>query len=91
MVHVGFDRENIYIRLDFHNKMGIELLSAPRFVLDIRTPEPLQVPLTRDASGAMGGQTDGYFYRMNEVLEIGLPHHQIGFPGIIWALQELAW
>ena len=68
----GYDRENVYIRLDFHNRMGVELLSALRFVLDLRTPEPLQLPLGRGADNVIGGGADGIRYRMDEILEVSL-------------------
>ena len=71
-MQAGFDRESVYIRLDFHNKMGVELLMAPRFVLDIRTPEPLQVQMIRGPDGAIGGRTDACHYRMDDILEISL-------------------
>jgi alpha-amylase/alpha-mannosidase (GH57 family) len=71
-IQAGFDRDNVYIRLDFHNRMGVELLSALRFVIDLRTPEPLQLPLVRNAVGLISGETDGVRYRMDEILEVSL-------------------
>lgn len=68
----GYDRDNVYIRLDFHNRMGVELLSALRFVLDLRTPEPLQLPLGRASDGTVGGDADGVRYRLDEILEVSL-------------------
>lgn len=71
-IQVGYDRESVYIRLDFHNRMGVELMSEPRFVVDIRTPEMMQVQMHRSAVSLDSDKSGGFYYRIGEIVELCL-------------------
>jgi hypothetical protein len=92
-LHFGYDHDKVYIRLDFHNRMGIDLLEQPRFLLELLTPEPLMLELTSEGGAFRASRADGFVYALDDVLEVAINRtliwpHGAGTLGLILYLYQ---
>ena len=70
-IHFAYDHDNLYIRLDFENKKGIELNEKLRYRLTLFTPEPKLVEFQIDPV-KKAGEGPGYHYALENILEIAV-------------------
>ncbi len=71
-LHFGYDHARVYIRLDFHNRMGIDLLEHPRFLLELHTPEHLTLELTSEKGQFRAERAGSFVYALDDVLEVAI-------------------
>ena len=71
-LHFGYDLTNVYIRLDFHNRMGIDLLDQPRFIVELKTPDLLRLELAREGEAFRAERAGSFVYALEDILEVAI-------------------
>jgi len=71
-IHFAYDHNRFYIRLDFHNRKAIDLLSKARFVVALFTPSPRVLELARSESGFSGEVPGSHEFALDEILELAV-------------------
>ncbi len=69
-LYFGYDESSVFIRLDFHNKMGLDLLRAPVIRCELLTPEPVVINLQRSPSGFRGESAGQFQFALEDLLEL---------------------
>ena len=71
-VHFAYDHSSFYIRLDFHNKKAVDLLTELRFIVALNARESRVLELSACESGFEGGLTGSYQFALNDILELAV-------------------
>ncbi|MFZ1684379.1 MAG: glycoside hydrolase family 57 protein [Candidatus Zixiibacteriota bacterium] len=91
-LYFGYDDQTVFIRLDFHNKMGVDLLQNPVIACELLSPESKEYLLVRNTQGSVQG--DEYRYAIDELVEFCIDRaklfkeHGFGRLGVRLSLSE---
>jgi alpha-amylase/alpha-mannosidase (GH57 family) len=91
-LYFGYDDEAVFIRLDFHNKMGVDLLQNPHFACELFAPDRHELNLSR--TGGKENAPELVQFAIDELVELRVPRtflwkeHGFGRLGIRLTLTE---
>lgn len=71
-IHFAYDHNRFYIRLDFHDRKGLDLLSKPIVEIACFTPAPKMIRLVPDRSTRSGDSEGQYQWALGEILEVAI-------------------
>jgi alpha-amylase/alpha-mannosidase (GH57 family) len=80
-IHFAYDHNRFYIRLDFHDRKGLDLIDAPVVEVACFTPSPRVIRLETGTDRRSGDSPDHYQWALGEILELGIER------GFLWPEQ----
>jgi len=77
-IHFGYDHENLYIRLDFVNKMSLKSIKAPMLQFNLFAPDPVHIDISLgSADKRISSDESFYRYAFDEILELAVKRSDI--------------
>ncbi len=71
-IHFAYDHNRFYIRLDFHDRNGIDLLAEPEIRVALFTPGPQSVNLRLSPEQRLSEVSGQYQFALGDILELAL-------------------
>ena len=71
-IHFAFDHNRFYIRLDFHDRNGIDSLKDLRFNFGFFRPNPQVITVDRTRDGLSGDHPGEYQFALGDIFELAV-------------------
>ncbi|MBD3403304.1 glycoside hydrolase [candidate division GN15 bacterium] len=79
-IHFAYDHNRFYIRLDFHDRKGLDLLAEPAIEIACFTPAPRVIRVTTGQHGWVDDRPGECQFALGDILEVGIERNFL-WPG----------